>query len=447
MNRIRTKLIASLLAVLIAAALIVVSSFAWLTISAEPEVGGMKIQIGSSNTIMLAADLVTYNSDGTVDHYPGAFSQNLQFADYETYDYVKALASLSPVSTYDGLHWVRSDFYTDTDPEVEQGMAVSGQLKKYSQLPVDSSLQFANLIGEGSQNGCYAYVDFWVVSPTKNCDLRISTSNESDSGSFVIGQMKPVANTDGTGYVLEEANPTVAASVRVGFLVNQETADDSDIAKYLGSAAYSDTYTHLLGRYQEPGEAIDPNASLTNRFTIYEPNGNLHADGGEYYQVTKPLSVQSGRPAPADISDRLTVQLVNRWRRTADNSTTLLEEEFYVSTFGMQEKFTSSSEISQYFYHQYLQGNLASYVDKGYFVNSTQQLYADAGAGGYVEAESIALHTADRATDEITIVTLQKNVPQRIRMFVWLEGQDADCVNFEDISGFVINLELAGNEK
>lgn len=447
MNRIRTKLIASLLAVLIAAALIVVSSFAWLTLSAEPEVGGIKIQIGGSNTIMLAADIVIRNADGTVDHYPGAFSQNLQFGDYATYDYITSLAALSPVSTHDGLHWVRSDFYTDSDVEVQKGTAVSGQLKQYAQLPVDTSLQYANLMEEGSKNGCYAYVDFWVVSPTKNCDLRVSTSNESDTGSFVIGQMNVTANADGTGYMLQEANATAAASVRLGFLVNQETADSGDIEKYLGSAGYSDTYTHLLGRYQEPGESLDPNAALTNRFTIYEPNGNLHADGSSYYQITKPLRVQNGKPAPADISDRLTVQLANHWRRTIDNESTMLEEEFYVSTFGKQQNFQSSSDISRYFYDQHLQGNLAPYVEKGYFVNSTQQLYAEAGVSGYVEENSIALHTADRATDEITIITLEKNVPQRIRMFVWLEGQDADCVNFEDVSGFVINLELAGNEK
>ena len=188
MNRIRTKLIASLMAVLIAAALIVVSSFAWLTISAEPEVGGISIQIGSSNTIMLAADMVIRNADGSVNHYPGAFSQHLQFSDYATYDYITSLGALSPVSTYDGLQWVRADFYTDSDPEVQKGQAVAGQLKAFAQLPVDTNLEYANLMdGNASRNGCYAYVDFWVVSPTKDCDLRVSTSNESDTGSFVIG--------------------------------------------------------------------------------------------------------------------------------------------------------------------------------------------------------------------------------------------------------------------
>ena len=446
MNKVMTKLIASLLALVVAAALIVVSSYAWLTISAEPEVGGIKIQIGGSNTIMLAADMVVHNADGTVSHYPGAFSQNLRFSDYSSYDYIQTLGALTPVSTTDGLHWVRADFYTEDDPQVQQGMAVAGQMKEYSQLPVDTTLQFANLTAS-SKNGCYAYLDFWVVSPTENCNLRVSTSDESDTGSFVIGQMQPVPNAEGTGYTLAEGDATAAASVRIGFLVNQEYASYGDVQKYLGSAAYNDNYAYLLGQYQEPGESVNQYQAVKNRFTIYEPNGDLHRDGSNYYQITNPLRVNGNVIAPADISDRLTVQLTNRWKTAPDGVQSLLAQEFFVATYGLQSKYDTSGELSQFFYNRHLQGLLAPYVNKGYFVDSTKALYADADTNGYVDGSSIALHNADRATDEVSIITLQKNVPQRIRMFIWLEGQDADCVNFGDLSSFIINLEFAGSEK
>lgn len=449
MNKIRTKLIASLLSVLVAAAMIVVSSYAWLTISSEPEIGGLKIQIGSSNSIMLAADTVVENGDGSVSHYPGKFSSNLDFADYATYDYLDSLGSLTPVSTYDGLHWVQADFYTDDDPEVQQGLALPGQMKHYSQLPVDKSLQYANLTAAqkgSSTKGCYVYLDFWVVSPARNCELRISTSNDSDTGSFVIGQMVPVSNADGTGYVLADGNYTAAASVRLGFLTNQETADYKDVQHYLGSSDYAEAYTHLLGRFQERGETPGQYSAITNRFTIYEPNGNLHTDGSSHYQITRPLQVQGDTIAPADISDRLTVQLENRWKMDATNEQTMLAREFFVATYGVQDKYNSVEAVADYFYNRHLQGVYAPYVEKGYFVNSTQELYAEANTNGFVAEDSVALHIADRATDEIVITKLQKNVPQRIRMFVWLEGQDADCVNFGSISSFLINLEFAGNE-
>ena len=381
MNKIKTKLIASLLSVLVAAAMIVVSSYAWLTISSEPEVGGLKIQIGSSNSIMLAADVVVENGDGTISHYPGKFSSNLNFSDYDTYDYLSTLGSLTPVSTYDGLHWVQADFYTEEDPEVQQGLALSGQMKPFSQLPVDKSLQYANLTEAqkgGSTKGCYVYIDFWVVSPARNCELRISTSNESDTGSFVIGQMVPVPNADGTGFLLADGNYTAAASVRLGFLTNQENAAFSDVQHYLGSPDYSESYTHLLGRFQEPGQTPGQYSAITNRFTIYEPNGNLHSNGRIHYQITRPLQVQGDTIAPADVSDRLTVQLASRWKMDATNEQTMLAREFFVATYGIQDKYNSVDAVADYFYNRHLQGVFAPYVDKGYFVNSTQALYGDA---------------------------------------------------------------------
>ena len=46
--------------------------------------------------------------------------------------------------------------------------------------------------------------------------------------------------------------------------------------------------------------------------------------------------------------------------------------------------------------------------------------------------------------DDVYIIKLERNVPQRIRMFIWLEGQDVDCVNYVSTSSLVVNLELAG---
>ena len=51
------------------------------------------------------------------------------------------------------------------------------------------------------------------------------------------------------------------------------------------------------------------------------------------------------------------------------------------------------------------------------------------------------------ATTDAVIVSLKKNVPQRIRMFVWLEGQDIDCTNEAALKTLLLNLELAGETK
>ena len=42
-------------------------------------------------------------------------------------------------------------------------------------------------------------------------------------------------------------------------------------------------------------------------------------------------------------------------------------------------------------------------------------------------------------------MNLERNVPQRIRMYVWLEGQDVDCVREAALENFAIGIELAGS--
>ena len=50
------------------------------------------------------------------------------------------------------------------------------------------------------------------------------------------------------------------------------------------------------------------------------------------------------------------------------------------------------------------------------------------------------------AADHAVITTLRRNVPQRIRVFVWLEGQDGDCAaaGAVEASQIALRLEFAG---
>ena len=50
------------------------------------------------------------------------------------------------------------------------------------------------------------------------------------------------------------------------------------------------------------------------------------------------------------------------------------------------------------------------------------------------------------ATEDVTIVCLEKNIPQRIRMFIWIEGQDSDCASSLNNVSFTLGLELAGSQ-
>ena len=104
----------------------------------------------------------------------------------------------------------------------------------------------------------------------------------------------------------------------------------------------------------------------------------------------------------------------------------------------------TTAEIKAAFYGEYLQYQVMPYVNKGSFVQMTSALYA---YGGTVGAEQLTGLNQAGATDDVIIVQLEKNVPQRIRMFIWLEGQDIDCTGSIGAQDLALSIELAGSNQ
>ena len=101
---------------------------------------------------------------------------------------------------------------------------------------------------------------------------------------------------------------------------------------------------------------------------------------------------------------------------------------------------TDDQSAGEYLLNQHLKGQLSGYITSGQFVKSTSNLQD----GVRLDKENIEKYGA---ADDAVIVSLKKNVPQRIRMFVWLEGQDIDCTNEAALKTLLLNLELAGETK
>ena len=95
------------------------------------------------------------------------------------------------------------------------------------------------------------------------------------------------------------------------------------------------------------------------------------------------------------------------------------------------------------FYGNYLQGQIAPYVRKAGFVQKTSNLYAQLNAEKVPLQDATVGATNAGATDDAVIIELERNIPQRIRMFIWLEGQDVDCVEQIAAAAFAVNIELA----
>lgn len=407
------KLIAAATMVAVLFVMVVTVSYAWMTISQAPEANGIQISLGGGNGILIAPDQ-TEVANGNVYHYPGIFNAAINFNQHEQYDYLNTMAPLAPVSTADGLHWYIPTYYSANDTAVINGNAIAGQLKPYNDFTMDSQLAHANITDvNAAKQGNYAYLDFWVVSPADDYELRIARGDE-DEGSFLIELMQPSEDGENSFTV---SSGDIAASARVGFLVDQNRILDDTIMYYTASGNRPAEYTYLRGSYHEMGQPMKYSSEYN--FTIYEPNGDLHPNGenGTYVE-TKPIGWNNGNAVLTDVSDRLTVQLTNSW---------------YENQYG-------------YFYERYTKGqSLSECVNKGAFIANTAELYSGMN-NGTVSAESMTTVERAGATIDTCIAQLEKNVPQRIRMFVWIEGQDVDCIGSKGDISFTMGVEFAGSQ-
>lgn len=451
MGKISKKLIAALLAVILSVTVVAVSSYAWLIQSTSPQIEGMYVSVGGGNTILLAADL-TVEEEGQIYHFPGGFTNRLNFSQYESYSYLQDLGGLTPVSTADGLNWYLPTYYEKNDPLAKAGVVSGGQIKPFEEFVLDDRLLNANLTAEQREQieqGNYIYLDFWVVSPSQNYRLRISTGDDT-SGSFAIGLPEATGvDRDGDGevesYALSVAGGEAAASsIRVGFLVNEEPITDLSMFYYQRSEQFAGRYNQLRGIYNEKALLA---SDRDHRFLIYEPNGDLHQDAQLQgcYVITRPLAKTDSGVALENISSRLTVQATNTWLMAEDNLYTRLQLAFDGSAVNEVYNKANLQRVCDKFYKSYLQEQLAAYVDKADFYTHTGNLYAMA-KNDVVSQEMLDQNAKQAgATNDVYIVDLEKNVPQRIRMFIWLEGQDIDCTNDAAASGVAINIELAGS--
>ncbi|MBQ6878156.1 MAG: hypothetical protein IJO22_07150 [Oscillospiraceae bacterium] len=406
MTKIYFKLIAMAVALMLSVSVLIMSSYAWMVLSGNPAVSGIQVAIGGGNTILVAPDVKVVEGE-KVYHYPGYFSDKMNFGANTNYDYLKEIGGLTPVSTSNGIDWFLSDTL------------------------VDSELMYANL-PSGSENikkGNYIYLDFWVVSPSGDYTLRVSTGDENpNGGSFVVDLLEPVKN--GEAWNLAKPEGSAAAAIRIGFLANEYHADTETMLKYKDTHAYNERYTALRGLYSEPDSGTVYDSSV---FTIYEPNADFHPLKTEFEGQYKATDYKYDEDHPYNIQSRITAQLKSSWISGNEGESSPIEQKFQTAIYGNDD--IEESEIMSYFYGQYLQGQIAPYISKGDFIKLNANLS---------DEKSFAENDLAGATNDVYIIKLEQNKPQRIRMFIWLEGMDIDCEASAASARFAVNIEFAG---
>lgn len=256
----------------------------------------------------------------------------------------------------------------------------------------EKDLAHANLPAEqaaAAQEGSYYYMDFWVSAP-EDFNLRLAAGDSKSAGSYAL--TLPLPQKSGESVWALDYNAGLAAQkcLRLGFLTGLDGGEES--------------------------------------FLIYEPNGT---DGGTY-TVTTPKTAAG---ETGDVSDRLTVQKTSHWKQET------LDDAFaqFVKAADADLLNKDALAVARQFYTKALGGQYRPYVNSGQFYQHAADLYEN--------AENAASAPASGASADGVILRLKANQPQRIRLFVWLEGQDTDCINDAQNALLGIHLELAGSDQ
>ncbi len=400
--KIRSRLIAAGLALAVALIMLVTASLAWLTVSARPEIGGLQVSLFTGKALLIS------------DSENGSYAQTLDLSGH-----FSRFVELRPVSTLDGVNWYLpdydslglledpSDFILDAD--TGSGFSHANVMNcDSSGVPLEGAA-----LREARERGAFVYADIWLKTQEDYCEVRLSVPARSAAE---LDEWERERAAYGTwalaSYELEgdtlSLDARAQAALRVGFLTGVGTENRRFVI--------FEPNADMRSSPDKPEYASDG----TGRYVAgyYKDDAN-YLDG--YYIPTRPIGRGGdGRGALADIDGAdLVIQLKSEW--DGDRLRQVL----------LEGQRPGSNEVSH----------------MGLFVkNSGALLRAAAESENGTAAPGEDPDNISIVSDTY-IVRLEKDVPQRVRLFIWIEGQDADCWNDIATGSFIINLELAGETR
>lgn len=370
-NQNRSKLYMAMIALVTALVVLIMASYAWYTLSTNPEIKGLNFHVSGDVAIQVSQDGTDYS-----------YSEDLSRK-------VADIAGLVPVSTVDGLNWFECKY--DLQGNVLQTASTEyGTQFLYFRFPeggnVRSSLAGQSGAGanpapqneEGSlsaepesgqpeeetNHSYYVYTDIWLKTTAEETDVYLSIPSGSGNyqadaeeknhyGSYVMSYY----TKDGRIILTSGGSET---SARVGFLMLGEADAEGNYAEPEKTQAGGTT----VGAAEYPFYIYEPNADRRSQADkssdeykadkyiagflareFYGTDGRVtYQDAGGYYFPTYPVlfneatktAVQSkldsnatfttvdngdGKPCvfPAD---RLIVQKASTWRNISTGGTT-----------------------------------------------------------------------------------------------------------------------------
>lgn len=520
----RTKLYMTMICLVVALIVLALGSFAWYTLSTNPEIKGMNFHVSAQQAIQVSTNGTDFSN-----------SEDLS-------EKVKDFAPLAPSSTVDGLNWFVCKYDVDGNVIETDSQAGAGKKFQYLRYPKGGNEAKAsedtsgagNASGSSSSTGAdgqvysyYIYTDIYLRTREEETRVYLSLPNNSSSysdkqdetekkhyGSYVMSYKSTEAgdaNADGTAGQSDESGTGGNASG------NQESVTlmegGSETSARVGFLVLGEANAN--GNYRNPEQTdtwIDPNNTQEDTpFFIYEPNADrrseldksadeynsdiyvagfaaktFYAKSGQisyseangYYFPTYPVqsdsatqnmvkthldtssnedsktyeawarSINMDDTGDGDISvfpaSRLLVQKSSTWKTS--NSTNATSSD---GTTGDDASSTGgAATVTGKNFDSTMLGTMGSFVNTDTLYSKlslpTSLIVGDSRNNNYTGHITNDLSATDLRSS-VSLTTLKKDKPQKIRLYFWLEGQDVDCWNDIADTDFLVNLEFVGD--
>ncbi len=433
MNKTKYKLVMLACVMLVSLVLLVTASFAWYSISTSPEITGLQVTLFTDRALLVSRD---------GEDYDQAISLTDKFKYY---------ASLKPISTVDGVHWFTAEYGLDTTGSITGNFLLNTDGGNVGVYKKDANGNYTDqmLTGEAYFNannrGYYVYCDFWLATELEEgCNVTLSAPDlslenlekwEEDAGRYGSYALAAYAlQEDGTAATIDNNAQT---ALRVGFMIYDEAGNPARFVIYEPNAdqrgdpkdkpAIEDEYVQGFGLIENPAYDAESNPNVPMYLNYIDgtyiptyPIGIVKKQVDTDGDGTPDTERESYEPVEIDPED-LIIQKRGYWNETAEN---FMER--------AKRGVLNSNDILKF----------------GRFVWDNTKLAVDETTGIYTfPTGDSSNQNTDLASSSI-IVSLKGRDEngvhgQRITMYIWLEGQDADCWNDIADGTFAVNLEFA----
>ena len=427
-TRITTKLIITGVVLLSAIALLAIGTFAWFTLYNKVDAGGVGIRMEKSDRqwpfeIIQADDSWTLLQQ--VKDAPG-WDKNLTLhkvkidGDPDPKE-IGDCYQLRPISTYDGENWFLADYNASGGVEgVEKTeLKAVGNVNRYDPYPQEE--------GKDVPANYVYYYDVWIRvrggdkaenDYTLHLNNPLSMDNLLDDEVFFGTYVLPGIIRDMNGNLKEsEAGYDASTCLRIGFQFFKQMDDT-----YINTPDFSKT------DYEKP-----------DGFWIYEPNCDKRAKSFEKYKgsglINNSYEAQKGITYVAGADEDHQIK-VGQHKDLGDDTELIT----------LLPKLNNSGEVEYA-----VQPNTIQQKQSKWDETKIQEKTSPSDVTSRdiaVLGEFISHNDPPRegydGIDTPPMRTIYRDQPQHVRIFIWMEGQDADCWNSSLTGSLAINLEFRG---